>query len=101
MKTNEAKKQFKSITTKAMPKKISIVSAKKRLLQTDPDIDISQALFFANQGEFSKAKSLLISELATQNMIEYLSAPLRKRLQNIIASKITDFLFTDSCKISQ
>jgi hypothetical protein len=97
MQINEAKKQLKSITTKrTVPKKLSIDLAKKRLLECDPDIDISQALFFADKGEFSKVKSILFTQLVSQNMIEFLSEPLIKELQNLIALKITDFIFTNS-----
>ncbi len=101
MKTNEAKEQLKKITTKNVSKKLSIDLAKKRLIQSDPGIDISEALFFANKREFSRAKNILFTQLVSQNMIGFLSEPLIKELQNLIASKITDFVFTGSCETSK
>lgn len=97
MQANEAKKKLIDITTNAdMPKYISITSAKKRLLETDPGIDISEVLIYCNHGEFSKAKSELFTQLVSKNMIDFFFEPLIKRTKDALAVKITDFALKTS-----
>lgn len=97
MQTNEAKKKLIDITTNTdISKYTTIKSAKKRLLETDPGIDISEVLFFCNQGEFSKAKSELFTQLISKNMIDFLSEPLLRRTKDTLAAKITDFALKTS-----
>ena len=81
----EKKKRFKLLLEgKYIPKEISIEEAKKRLIETDPNIDISNVIKFFRTSKKDKILKEILIELATNPDVLSYYMPLIKELLKIL-----------------
>jgi len=86
MKVDEAKKRFEAVAkAKYIHKKISTEDAKARLRETDPGIDISDALKHANGGDLNLAGSALFLQTLNLEFVNYIFPLFAKGINSVLA----------------
>jgi hypothetical protein len=67
-----AKQEIKEILEGKNPHRPTLEEARKRLIETDPGIDISEIIKALNKGNYQKAAEILLIEIASMpNAAEY------------------------------
>ncbi len=86
-----ARRRFKALSEgRYVPKELSLEEAKKRLRQSDPGIDVSEALTALNQGDLERAAAALVHQALLPETIAFFAPLIAKGLESFVILGETD-----------